>query len=91
MGAALTEALKITNGAALSDVLTAFVGSANKDEQAARITMFSNFTEQAIKKQGASIFGVPDVNKIKAEIINATIKLRRESMNPRSSSPFVLG
>mgnify|MGYP000311251128 CR=1 FL=1 len=91
MGAALTEALKITNGAALSDVLTAFVGSANKDEQAARITMFSNFTEQAIKKQGASIFGVPDTNKIKAEIINATIQLRKESAYPRSSSPFVLG
>lgn len=91
LGAAIAESIKITNGAALPDVLTAFVGSANKEEQMARITMFTNFTDQAVRKQGASIFGVPDVNKIKAEIINATIKLRRESMNPRSSSPFVLG
>ena len=91
LGAAIAESIKVTNGAALPDVLTAFVGSANKEEQMARITMFTNFTDQAVRKQGASIFGVPDVNKIKAEIINATIKLRRESMNPRSSSPFVLG
>lgn len=91
MGAAIAEAIKVTGAASLPAVFTAFVGSASKEEQQPRITLFTDFVDKAVQKHGTSIFGMPDINKLKASIINATIQLRRESAYPRSSSPFVLG
>lgn len=93
MGAAIAEAMKVTNGAALPDVLTAFIGSADSATRLARVSMFADFTEKAVMKQGASVFGMPDTNKLKAEIIN-TFRRRPGSvqamdMIPNNISPII--
>jgi len=79
MGAALAEAAKTTNSTSLENVMIAFVGSGNREERIARAMMFTNFAEQEILKHGNSVFGIPDINAIKAAAVETAIAHNRLS------------